>query len=548
MNPATRCNGRQATRAGARLSARVGTALVAVAALVVGVLGLGALGAGTAHAGAVTANPKTFVYDTYTTVITTWDPSTEYSNEVIAFQEMYETLTRYDTKTKTLKPLLATSWSSATAGKVWTFHLRHGVTFHTGRSMTATSVKDSIERTIQLNGGASYIWAPVTSIDTPDTYTVVFHLKYAAPLDLITSSDYAAYVFTTQAAGTATLGKWFAEGHDAGTGPYEVDHYQSGAEIELTLKKFPQYWGGWHGDHFSEIVFRVTPQATTAAQLMESQQVSYVEQLTPRLWKSLAGDQGLRETSTPSWQNLFALFNTSYGPTSNLDFRKAVAYAIDYKGILAALQGAGVRTPGIVPDGIVGYDAKLPEYQYDLRLAKKYLAESPYAGKHVDLTLTYTQGDTDEQLASSLMKSELAPLGIDLTIESLQWPTQWAKAQSSTPSDRQDILLMYWWPTYADPYSWFVNLFETQTKPVYNLDYYSSSTMDSQINRVEQLLAVTRAKGAALYDTMQLELYRTVPGLAMWTQTYHRVLLSSIKGYTDNPAYPNVVFVYQLTP
>lgn len=534
----------RARRGGVRAWARAGAAAVFVAALGAGVLA----SAGASAGAAPTSNANTFVYDTYTTVITTWDPSTEYSNEVIAFQDMYETLTRYDTKTKKLTPLLATSWSSATAGKVWTFHLRHGVVFHTGKPMTATSVKDSIERTMKINGGAAYIWAPVSSIDTPNTYTVVFHLSYAAPLDLVSSSDYGAYIFTTQAAGSATLGKWFAQGHTAGTGPYEVDHYQAGAEVELTLSKFSKYWGGWHGHHFSQVVYRVTPQATTAAQLMESQQVSYVEQLTPRLWKSLNGDTGLRETSTPSWQNLFALFNTSYGPMSNLDFRKAVADAIDYKGILAALQGAGVRTPGVVPDGIIGYDAKLPQYNYNLTQAKKFLAKSPYAGKHVTLTLTYTQGDTDEQLASSLMKSELSSLGINLTVESLAWPTQWAKAQSSTVADRQDILLMYWWPTYADPYSWFVNLFETQAKPEYNLDYYSNKTMDAQIAKVEQVLAVTRAKGAAMYDTMQRELYATVPGLAMWTQTYHRVLLSSIKGFTTNPAYPNVVFVYELTP
>jgi ABC-type transport system substrate-binding protein len=46
---------------------------------------------------------------------------------------MYETLTRWNPATHTVGPLLATSWSSADGGKTWTFHLRHGVHFHTGR-------------------------------------------------------------------------------------------------------------------------------------------------------------------------------------------------------------------------------------------------------------------------------------------------------------------------------------------------------------------------------------------------------------------------------
>src|SRR4029077_15060462 len=109
--------------------------------------------------------------------------------------EMYETLTRYNSATDTVGQMLATSWSSADGGKTWTFQLRHGVTFHTGRPMTAQAAKGSILRTIKLNGGASYVCASVKTIDTPDQYTLVFHLSYAAPLDLQASADYSAYIY-----------------------------------------------------------------------------------------------------------------------------------------------------------------------------------------------------------------------------------------------------------------------------------------------------------------------------------------------------------------
>src|ERR1019366_4302226 len=99
---------------------------------------------------------KTFTYDTYTQVMTSWDPSTDYSNEIIAMQEMYETLTRYNNVTKQIIPMLASSWSSTDGGKTWTFNLRHGVTFHSGRSVTAEAAKALIERTINLNQGAAY--------------------------------------------------------------------------------------------------------------------------------------------------------------------------------------------------------------------------------------------------------------------------------------------------------------------------------------------------------------------------------------------------------
>ena len=511
------------------------------------VISIGALTLTSGGAGAAAAS-KTFTYDTYSQVMTAWDPATEYSNEILAMQQMYETLTRYDATTKQVTPLLATSWKSSNGGKTWTFTLRHGATFHDGRPVNAAAAKAAIDRTIKLNQGAAYIWGPVKSIAAPSAYTLVFNLKYAAPLDLISSSDYGAYIYDTQAAGTADLAKWFAAGHEAGSGPYQLQNYAAGKEVEITLKAFAKYWGGWSGSHYKQVVFRVTPTASTAAQLVQSGQVSFVEQMTPQLFNSLKGQSGLQTTSTASWQNLFALFNTSYGPMSNSNFRKAVASAIDYKGLLAALKGAGVRTPGIVPKGLIGYDTTLPQYRLNLTAAKKFLKASGYSGKHPVLNLTYTQGDNNEQIASLLMQSELAPLGITVKVHALQWTAQWAEAQSKTLSARQDITLMYWWPDYADPYSWFVNLFQTEKSPFFNLAYYSNKTLDAQINRVEQVLAVDKAKGAALYSTMQKTLYNDAPAVTLLTENYQRVLIAGIKGYVDNPAYPSVVFTYNLTP
>lgn len=505
-------------------------------------------GSGGSNAGG--SSNATFTYDTYTTVMTGWDPSTSYSNEIIAMSDMYETLTRYDDQTQTVKPLLATSWQSSDQGKTWTFKLRHGVTFHTGRPMTAQAAKAAIERTIKLNQGAAYIWGAVKSIDTPSSDTLVFHLKYPAPLDLISSADYAAYIYDTKAAGSGDLGKWFAQGHDAGTGPYTAGKWQRGQEIELTLNAYDKYWGGWSGSHYKRVVFRVVPQATTAAQLLQSGQVSYVEQLTPQLWQSFQGASDVSRTSRPSWQNLFAFFNTADGPMSDVRLRKAVSYGINYNGILAALKGAGTRTPGIVPKGLVGFSESLPTYSYNRSKAKALLAQAGYGPgkKPLNLTMTYTSGDSNEQLVATLMKSSLAPLNVNLSVKALQWPTQWAKAKSSNVSGRQDIFMMYWWPDYADPYSWFINLFHTEKKPVFNLDYYSNAKLDKQIDSVESVLAVDKSKASQMYLTMQRELYDADPAVVLYTANYQRALLSSAKGYTDNPAYPNVVFAYDLHP
>jgi peptide/nickel transport system substrate-binding protein len=101
---------------------------------------------------------------------------------------------------------------------------------------------------------------------------------------------------------------------------------------------------------------------------------------------------------------------------------------------------------------------------------------------------------------------------------------------------------------YADPYSWFINLFHSANPPYFNLAYYHDATVDSEIDRVESVSATNRTAAIALYRTIETQLLRDSPALLLGTQVYQRAYSNSVGGYVDNPAYPNVVFVYTLKP
>src|SRR5215472_12017501 len=512
---------------------------------------LAACGGGSTYsngAGKKQATPTVFTYDTYTQVMVDgWDPATEYSNGIIAMSDMYETLTRYNPVTHAVDRQLATSWSHSANGLTWTFQLRHGVHFHTGRLMTAQAAKAAILRTKKLNGGAAYIWGAVKSIDTPSQYTMVFHLTYPSPLALEASADYSAYIYDTQAAGAGNLTKWLNAPHDAGTGPYTLQSWSKGQELEVILKAFPTYWNGWKGQHFKKVVFRVVPQDTTAAQLLRQGQVSFVEQMSPTQWKSLQGVSGIKLVTSPSWQNLLAQLNA---PALSLPIRRAISYATNYPGIIAALSGAAVPSSGIVPAGLFGHFNNLPNYTYDPAKAARLLNSAGYGPgkKKLNLSLTYTAGDSNEQVVATLLKSSLAKLNINLAVQPLAWPTQWGKGKSSSPSARQDIFIEYWWPDYADPYSWFVNLLQTEKQPFFNLSYYSNPALDKQINRVESLVATNPSAGSALYRSMQVEILKQAPIVFLYNTNYEYAMQNNFSGFQVNPAYPNVIFVYNLKP
>ncbi|GAA4629121.1 ABC transporter substrate-binding protein [Actinoallomurus vinaceus] len=493
---------------------------------------------------------RPFVYSYNLNVVTDWDPATSYSNEIIAMQNIYESLTRYDAATKSVRPLLATRWTSAPDGRTWTFTLRDGVRFHDGNALTSAVAKASIERTIKLAGGAAYIWDAVKTIDTPDPRTLVFRLKYAAPLDLISASDYGAYIYDTTAPGGGGLKAYLDKGHDTGTGPYTVASWNKGQETELRLGQVKDYWGGWSGSHYTSVEFRDTPQVTTAWQQLRTGDVSFVGRLNPQLFAQAKGVRGLKTQATPSFQNLIAFFNTASGPLQDVTVRKAVQAAIDYDGMVAALKGSVTAASGVVPNGLIGATPGLEAHQNTAEAAR-LLNQAGYGPgkKQLTLSLTYAQGDDDQQTFVTLLSSALKGLNVTLRAKPMQWDAQWSQGKSGDPGKRQDIFVMYWYPDYPDAFGWFKNLFHSARPVSFNLTYLDDSGVDAAIERLPRLVATDRPQAQAAYAALQRTLLVDKAVAApLYVQQYQRAYAGGIGGYTDNPAYPNVVFVHDLRP
>jgi peptide/nickel transport system substrate-binding protein len=209
-----------------------------------------------------------------------------------------------------------------------------------------------------------------------------------------------------------------------------------------------------------------------------------------------------------------------------------------------------VRQPGIIPTGLFGHSSTVPLHRTNLDKAKQLLAGAGFGpGKQkITLNVTYTQGDSNEQLISTLMKSNLAPLNIDLNVTALTTSTKYAKARSTNPADRQDITFIYWYPDYPDPATWFISLLHTQNPPSFNFAYYSNKTLDKQIDSIERITASNPAQAKKVYRQMEMTVYNDVPIISLYTVEKQRIVLNSVGGYRDNPAYTDVVFVYKVYP
>jgi peptide/nickel transport system substrate-binding protein len=493
---------------------------------------------------AAPAQPSVFTIANSTT-FPDIDPSTSFSNDSAVTSNIYETLTRYNPpgSKDVLSPQLATSWDASDDSLTWTFHLREGVKFHDGTPFNSAAVKFSIDRTKTLNGGAAWIWGAVNEIETPDDYTIVFHLDYAAPLDLIASSGYAAWMISPAAKDKD--GAWYNEGHDAGTGPYTIESYEPGQRIILT--KFDNYWGGWKAGQFDKVVLEVVEDPTVRQQKIESGEADWTFELATENLASLGNNPDLKVVVNPSFQNLVGLLNTRKPPLDDPKVRQALSYSFPYEVFInTAIGGYATQARGVIPAGMYGSDSSLFQYSFELDKAKSLLSEAGHPEGGFEITMTYVTGNTVEQQAGELWKAELAKLGITLNLQPMAWEAQWDLAKGD-PVKAQDVFVMYWWPTYATPYDFLFNMFHTEETPLFNLGYYSNADFDKLIDNANTLSGSDKAKAGSMFKEASKKLVEDAASLFIFDQSNIHIVHSDIKGFVDNPAYSHVVFAYELS-
>lgn len=496
--------------------------------------------------------------------MTTADPSTEFSNSIRWLPLVYETLLWYDPLKDELIPALAERYESKDNGMTWIFYIRKGAKFHDGTPVTANAVKLSIERTISLGKGAAFIWDPVKEIEVVDDYTIVFRLKYPAPLDKISASGYGAYIFSpkvVELAGAKNLtdpkvAEWFNSGKDAGSGPYRLVKWEP--ETEVVLEKWPDWWG-WKlpnyplkSDKAPDIyILKIIKDAVTQERLLLAGDIDVAQYVPLEDLEKLKSDPKLQVVIKPSFQNLLMLINTKKPPLDNVLVRRAIAHAIPYEDIVKiARSGLARVASGPIPYGMWGHFDNLT-YTYDLELAKKLLAEAGYPnGIDRTLLLVYTAGDIYERRTAELIAVNLAKIGINVEIRPMSWEEQWALAQRGweDPEAVQDLFLFYWWPTYITPFDFLYNMFHSDSK-AFNLCYYENPEFETLIMEASTLEGYDEAKALELYYKAQKILYEDVPAVPLWDMIYVEVGSKRV-GNLDraiNPAYPTAVFAQVLS-
>ncbi len=253
-------------------------------------------------------------------------------NQTVA-GNIYNGLVKYDDATGAIVPDLATRWDISDDAKVFTFHLRPGVSWHKGYGpFSADDVKFSIERVLDPATNSSYRaqYEGVT-VEVVDPTTVRLVLERPNPRLLHRVSAYNQGWLVSRKAVTEI-------GHQAyalrpiGTGPFVFEKWTPGLEVRLSAN--PDYFGG--KPKLDGLLFRVIKDETAASIALTNGEIDvFFSMQQPEVIDKLKQTPGIRVETRPASYVMNLVMNTRVKPLDNLQVRQAVAYGVDRGALIS---------------------------------------------------------------------------------------------------------------------------------------------------------------------------------------------------------------------
>ena len=278
----------------------------------------------------------------------------EYTSQILD-TAAYDTLVTVDAPDFTkIQPRLATSWTVSPDGTTYTFKLRPGVKFTSGNPLTANDVRFSLRRLKNLKDNPSFFTDPIKDIQAVDDLTV--RIVLAAP-DASFLAALAA-VPCGVADSKVVMAKGGTDADDAkdkdkatehlnnqseGSGPYKLVSFTK--NVEAVLERNASYWG--KKPYFAKVIFKHVPSGTTQREMVERGDADVAHDIDADIVAKITQGPKIKIVEGLSMNQVYVGVTNSAEQSKELAdkrVRQAVAYAIDYDGIIKGIvRGAAER-------------------------------------------------------------------------------------------------------------------------------------------------------------------------------------------------------------
>ncbi|GLP77346.1 ABC transporter substrate-binding protein [Mycobacterium antarcticum] len=466
------------------------------------------------------------------------DPDIMYEGEgALVTQAAYEGLARYKPGSPEVIGNLAKSWTISPDQMTYTFTLQPGVKFHDGTPADAAAWIKSFERRLKVNQGPAYMLAGVVDTAAPDPTTLVVTLAepnnaflhyLACPWQPFAVSPTAV---AKNAVGDDLAQEWLKT-HDAGTGPYMISEFAPGSHYTLTA--FPDYWGGKPA--YESIRIDITPDITTQKLQFDSGAFGMVA-------KGFPVPDVLTYQGNPKFQVINSvggvgdglLLNPNSGIFADVTLRRAMLTAIDRAAIVDTAWGGLAKaqtamwSEGSLPPALAPFPTTV-----DTAPLKALVAGLP--SKKVDMAWISDGGAARQQMAE-LVQSQLAAVGLDVTLRTMQ-PSEQFDLVNQPGDKRPDLMMSFVGGDTFHLDTTFRIMFRTGAAPL-NYYQYSNPKLDEMMDAA--VLKPTTAEMNAVYQQMSQLMLDEAIVIPMCMPPTSAIAQSDITGIETNSFFPQIV-------
>lgn len=470
--------------------------------------------------------------------VSVMDPAQKYDLSIRTIQQAtYDALLKYEGDPPELKPWLATSWSSNSDASEWTFKLDPRARFQNGDPVDAAAVKASFERTLKLNKGPAWMYADFLKpenivVDDPQTIRFKLTRPYAAFLGLM---PWWYIVNVKQAMEHEQNGdygqQWLTE-HTAGSGPFRVKRVEPNSLYEL--ETWNDYWKGWSQPEKARlggIIYRVITENSSRRAALARGEIDIAASLSPEDIDQLSSVKGVKIGRKPGMGGFGLKFNTQGKYMSDLNLRRALAYAFDYESLLKIYNGKARLMESPFSPSVQGYMAMPEMPRRDMERARQYLAKSKWPQGGIELEYVYVQGLEEERQMGLLLIDNLKPLGIGVRMVPLTWPNMVARGAKAETSP--DIFASFTSVMSIDPDSVAYMYHKGSWGQYYGTHFLNDPELFALIERARTLSAWSERK--PLYEDIQRRIVAAQPEIFGMIRDRTTASRDYVQGLVDSP-------------
>ncbi len=455
----------------------------------------------------------------------TFDPTKSqdvYSGAIQAV--VVDSLYQIDEKGQTVGQLVEKT--ETPSPNVYVLTLKKGIKFQDGTDLNAEAVKFNIQRHIDdPKSTRNQDVKDITSIETPDPYTVKITLKNAFAPFLNKLVGGAGYILSPAA--VQKLGDNLQRDlTGAGSGPYKFVSWQK--DTSITVERNPDYWGkdadGTQLPYLDRIIFKPFPDENVRLTNIKTGDADVLLANPP--YKDVAdlkNNPDLKVNEIPGLGFSFIFINTEKEPFNKPGVRRALSYALDRDQILQTVFfGNGIPLQLPVPSTIT-WAALTDGLQYGKRDINKAKQEMQSAGMS-DVTFAFQISNASPELqqTAELMKDQIKEAGFTMDIQLIDFATI---VQNGNTGEYQTMGLG--WSGGTDPDDNLYSLF--YTKAGFNFAKWSNAQLDKALDDGRQNL--DQSKRAQAYKDAQKVLMDEQPMIVYWQGPQISTVRKDIQNY-----------------